>query len=189
MWGFTLTLTLVIFSELCMRKCNFRKYGDSTKLEGGVGMFNGKDLRRMQMILRFEKVQQRGRNSAGWSPASVDLTAWKATLWERTQGCDGHHMECTSQNDTQGTRQAAHLAPSAVVCGQQIKGNLCSRLFSTGHGAEDSPAEEGFWWTGEAPELRPQGGQRLWGEAGTYGLSLFDVVVASGWSPSRPQLV
>lgn len=63
-WGFTLTLTLVMFSELCMRKCNFRKYGDSTKL-GGIDIFNGKDSRRMKMIVRFEKVQQRGRNPAG----------------------------------------------------------------------------------------------------------------------------
>lgn len=62
------------------------------------------------MIVRFQKIQQRGKN-----PVPVDLTVWKATLWEGTQGCDGPHMEYASQKDTQGARQAAHLAPLVVV--------------------------------------------------------------------------
>lgn len=44
-WGFMLTPTLLVFSALREEtECARRKYGDSTKLEGGTDAPNRKDL-------------------------------------------------------------------------------------------------------------------------------------------------
>lgn len=83
------------------KECNFRKYGDSTKLEGGIDLLNGKDSRRMEIIVMFKKVHQKSRTSAHDDPLHQLTWLTESHPVRKDRGCDGHHMECTWQNDTQ----------------------------------------------------------------------------------------